>query len=171
MVLDCISYWLLLYNMIMHISCQFWLYINMPTYYAFEFFHNDVRENVLTAVIHNRFLDGTLDVKRRDEVMDEPNTSKSSRSWASDQILCSAARESSLGKGEDKNKADKFMHYLSEQIDNVVHALAGSGEFPRNIQYLKLVSKKLHPPKGSYLLKDLKIYCSPAISLSRLQLH
>ncbi|XP_052199143.1 arginyl-tRNA--protein transferase 2-like isoform X1 [Diospyros lotus] len=115
-----------------------------------------------------RFLDGTLDVKRR-EVMDEPNTSKSSRSCASDQITSSAARESSLGKGEDKNKADKFMHYLSEQIDNVVHALAGSGEFPRNIQLPKACVKKVAPSKRKLLIQrseDLLFSCNISFQIA-----
>ncbi|CAL5404627.1 unnamed protein product [Camellia sinensis] len=115
-------------------------------------FNNDVVQKVLTEVT-NRFLDGILDVKKRDEFTDEPNTSKGSCSCAPNEITSSAAKESLAGKNKEKNKAENFMHHLSNQIDNAVHAFVGSGEFPCDIQLPKATIKKVAPAKRKLLVE------------------
>ncbi|XP_057483579.1 arginyl-tRNA--protein transferase 2-like [Actinidia eriantha] len=104
------------------------------------------KEQLRVSKRMQRFLDGTLDVKTRDEVIDEPNTSKS-------QITSSEVRESLAGKNEEMNKAEQFMHYLSDKIDNAVLALIGSGNFPCDIQLPKASIKKVAPSKRKLLVE------------------
>ena len=82
----------------------------------------------------------------RDEVIDEPNTSKS-------QITSSSVRESLAGKNEERNKAEQFMHYLSDKIDNAVHAFTGNGNFPCDIQLPKASINKVAPSKRKLLVE------------------
>ncbi|CAL5407466.1 unnamed protein product [Camellia sinensis] len=105
------------------------------------------KEQLRVSKRMERFLDGILDVKKRDEFTDEPNTSKGSCSCAPNEITGSAAKESLAGKNKEKNKAENFMHHLSNQIDNAVHAFVGSGEFPCDIQLPKATIKKVAPAK------------------------
>ncbi|PSR75986.1 Arginyl-tRNA--protein like [Actinidia chinensis var. chinensis] len=100
-----------------------------------------------------RFLDCTLDVKMRDEIIDEPSTSKGPCSRAPNEITSSAVRESLTGKNEEKNKAEQFMHYLSDKIDNAVHAFVGSGNIPCDIQLPKASIKKVAPSKRKLLVE------------------
>lgn len=71
-------------------------------------------------------------MKKRDEFIDEPNTSEASCSGAPAEIAGSAARESLAGKNEEKN-----VHYLSDKINNAVQAFVGSENFPHDIQLPK----------------------------------
>ncbi|KAI8009042.1 Arginyl-tRNA--protein transferase 1 [Camellia lanceoleosa] len=111
------------------------------------------KEQLRVSKRMERFLDGTLDVKKRDEFTDEPNTSKGSCSCAPNEITSSAAKESLAGKNKEKNKAENFMHHLSNQIDNAVHAFVGSGEFPCDIQLPKATIKKVAPAKRKLLVE------------------
>ncbi|GFZ14995.1 arginine-tRNA protein transferase 1 [Actinidia rufa] len=104
------------------------------------------KEQLRVSKRMQRFLDGTLDVKMRDEVMDEPNTSKS-------QITSSEVRESLAGKNEEMNKTEQFMHYLSDKIDNAVHGFIGSGNFPCDIQLPKASINKVAPSKRKLLVE------------------
>lgn len=79
------------------------------------------KEQLRVSKRMERFLDGTLDVKKRDEFTDEPNTSKGSCSCAPNEITSSAAKESLA--------VESFLVIFN---------------------YQKLLSKKLHQPKGSY---------------------
>lgn len=92
-----------------------------------------------------------LDVKKMDEGIDEPNTSKASCSSIPNEIASSAARESLAGKIEEKKV--QFLHYLSDKIDDAVHAFLGSGNFPHDIQLPKASIKKVAPSKRKLLVK------------------
>ncbi|XP_057476086.1 arginyl-tRNA--protein transferase 2-like [Actinidia eriantha] len=107
------------------------------------------KEQLRVSKRMQRFLDGTLNVKMRDEVIDEPNTSKS-------QITSSEVRESLAGKNEEMNKAEQFMHYLSDKIDNAVHAFVGSDNIPCDIQLPKASIKKVAPSKRKLLVEGSK---------------
>ncbi|XAR71936.1 Arginyltransferase [Bertholletia excelsa] len=84
-----------------------------------------------------RFLDGTLDVKRNDGFIDESNISKLSCSCASNEIASSEATESLTAEGGVTNKAEQLMNDLSKQIDDAAYTLLGSGVLPSNIQLPK----------------------------------
>ncbi|KAF5931277.1 hypothetical protein HYC85_032150 [Camellia sinensis] len=88
------------------------------------------KEQLRVSKRMERFLDGILDVKKRDEFTDEPNTSKGSCSCAPNEITSSAAKESLA-----------------------VHAFVGSGEFPCDIQLPKATIKKVAPAKRKLLVE------------------
>lgn len=99
-----------------------------------------------------RFLDGTLDVQKTDELMVEANTSRGSCSIALEGCSSSTANESLGGKHGEKNKADQYTHHLSDQIDNAVRACAECGEFPSNIQFPKACVKTVSQAKRKVLV-------------------
>lgn len=83
-----------------------------------------------------RFLDGTLDVKRVD-AMEEPNTSNNSESLVHNNPSCSMSEESLSVSNKEVDEVEKSLHYLSNQIDNAVHMFTENGEFPSGIQLPK----------------------------------
>ncbi|KAL0452741.1 UNVERIFIED_CONTAM: Arginyl-tRNA--protein transferase 1 [Sesamum latifolium] len=93
-----------------------------------------------------RFLDGTLDVKKTDKSTDELNTSGGSCSTANNEDTSFAAMESSGVDCEGKDKADQLMRFLSDEIDNTVHLCIKSGEFSSD-QLPKASVKKVAPAK------------------------
>ncbi|XP_021295955.1 arginyl-tRNA--protein transferase 1-like isoform X2 [Herrania umbratica] len=94
-----------------------------------------------------RFLDGTLEVRKPSELTENPNTSKHIGSSVCHAISSLAANESfSCGKKEE-NKAEEFMHHLSDLIDKLVHTYVESGEFPSGIQLPKAAVKKVSHAK------------------------
>ncbi|XVF24103.1 hypothetical protein REPUB_Repub13aG0098500 [Reevesia pubescens] len=88
-----------------------------------------------------RFLDGTLEGRKPSELGDNPNTSKQTGSSVHHTVSSSAGDESCGNKGE--NKAEEFMHHLSDQIDKVLHTYIQNGEFPSGIQLPKAAVKKV----------------------------
>ncbi|KAG8390103.1 hypothetical protein BUALT_Bualt01G0048800 [Buddleja alternifolia] len=94
-----------------------------------------------------RFLDGTLDVKTSDKSIDELNTSGGSCSIAHNSETSSGAGESSVVDCGVKDKTDEFMHFLSDQIDNMVQVCIRSGEISSDIQLPKASVKKVVPAK------------------------
>ncbi|KAG5557958.1 hypothetical protein RHGRI_008016 [Rhododendron griersonianum] len=109
------------------------------------------KEQLRVSKRMQRFLDGTLNVKKRDEFIDEPNTSEASCSGAPAEIAGSAARESLAGKNEEKNV--EFLHYLSDKINNAVQAFVGSENFPHDIQLPKASVKEVAPSKRKLLVE------------------
>ncbi|KAI8031619.1 Arginyl-tRNA--protein transferase 1 [Camellia lanceoleosa] len=111
------------------------------------------KEQLRVSKRMQRFLCGTLDVKKRDKFRNEPNASQGSCGSAPNEIRSSAAKESLAGKNEEKNKAEQLMHYLSDQIDNAVQVFVGSGECPCDIQLPKASIKKVAPSKRKLLVE------------------
>ncbi|KAL0402898.1 UNVERIFIED_CONTAM: Arginyl-tRNA--protein transferase 1 [Sesamum radiatum] len=93
-----------------------------------------------------RFLDGTLDVKKTDKSTHDLNTSGGSCSTANNDDTSFAAMESSVVDCEGTNKADQLMRFLSDEIDNTVQLCIKSGEFSSN-QLPKASIKKVAPAK------------------------
>ncbi|KAJ4978140.1 hypothetical protein NE237_008920 [Protea cynaroides] len=89
-----------------------------------------------------RFLDGTLDVKRL-ILTEEQNTAKAPYSLAINEASSSMTQASSAGIYKENDKEEQYMHFLSNQIDDAVHACAVSGEFPSHIQLPKASVKKV----------------------------
>ncbi|CAH2040989.1 unnamed protein product [Thlaspi arvense] len=98
-----------------------------------------------------RYLDGTLDLKKKDEFMDEPNSSKGSCSRALTEMTSSAVMDLEVGKNEVTNKLDQFMHHCSKEIDNAVKALVQSGESYYNIELPKASIKHVASSKRKFL--------------------
>ncbi|XWS65861.1 hypothetical protein CRYUN_Cryun05aG0150200 [Craigia yunnanensis] len=94
-----------------------------------------------------RFLDGTLEVRKPTELADAPNTSKHTGSSVHHAVSSSAGNESFSCGNKGENKTEEFMHHLSDQIDKVVHAYIESGEFPSGIQLPKAAVKKVSHAK------------------------
>ncbi|XWS74816.1 hypothetical protein CRYUN_Cryun01aG0030200 [Craigia yunnanensis] len=94
-----------------------------------------------------RFLDGTLEVRKPIELTDSPNTSKHTDSSVHCTASSSAGNESFSCGNKGENKAEEFMHHLSDQTDKVVHTYIESGEFPSGIQLPKAVVKKVSHAK------------------------
>lgn len=133
----------------------FWSFSGLPTNFGTTFYNMKIPyyekfpvSTMLTAeLIFCRFLNGTLDVKKTDKLSEELNTSGESFSVEHNWDTNSAAIESSAVDCKDKDKADQFMHYLSDQIDNYVQLCMKSGEFPADIQLPKASIKKVAPAK------------------------
>uniref|UniRef100_A0A5B7ALQ1 Arginyl-tRNA--protein transferase n=1 Tax=Davidia involucrata TaxID=16924 RepID=A0A5B7ALQ1_DAVIN len=113
------------------------------------------KEQLRVSKRMQRFLDGTLDVKKPDEFIGRPGNSKGSSSCVHNEIKSSAANESLVCNHEGKNKAEQFIDYLSDQIDNAVHACIGSREFPSDIQLPKASVKKVAQAKRKLLVEGL----------------
>ncbi|KAF8397304.1 hypothetical protein HHK36_016217 [Tetracentron sinense] len=109
---------------------------------AGDFVHSKEQHRVSRRM--QRFLDGTLDAKKQDLSINAPAV-KGSSSSGSDEA-CSAA-ESYAGDFEEKNNEEQFVHCLSNQIDNAVHACARNGECPSDIQLPKASVKKVTETK------------------------
>ncbi|XVE99739.1 hypothetical protein REPUB_Repub03eG0226900 [Reevesia pubescens] len=94
-----------------------------------------------------RFLDGTLEVRKPIEHADNQNTSKHTGSCVHHTVSSSAGNESFSCGQKVENKAEEFMHHLSEQIDKVVHTYIESGEFSSGIQLPKAAVQKVSHAK------------------------
>lgn len=120
-----------------------------------------------------RFLDGTLDVKRVD-AMEEPNTSNNSESLVHNNPSCSMSEESLSVSNKEVDEVEKSLHYLSDQIDNAVHMFTENGEFPSGIQLpkasVRMVSqgkKKVLANGSEDLLYSSNIAFQVAASINR----
>ena len=100
-----------------------------------------------------RFLDGTLDIKKPVELIEEPNTSKDACNYADNEVLSLSTKESLSNNGEKKNEAEQITDDLSDQIDNVVRICMKSGEFPSDIQLPKASVKKVLQAKRKLLVE------------------
>jgi len=94
-----------------------------------------------------RFLDGTLDIKKTVEILEDPNTSKGTCSCAGKEVSGSSSNYAK------KNEAEIFLNYLSDQIDNVVQMCNENGEFPCDIQLPKASVKKVSQAKRKLLIE------------------
>ncbi|XVE69398.1 hypothetical protein DITRI_Ditri09bG0149300 [Diplodiscus trichospermus] len=116
-----------------------------------------------------RFLDGTLEVRKPNEFTDDPNTSEHIGSSVH-HTISSSAGDVSFSRGHKvEDKAEEFMHHLSDQIDKVVHAYIASGEFPSGIQFPKAAVKKVTPAKRKLSVEgsgDLLYSCNIAFQIA-----
>ncbi|KAL5801099.1 hypothetical protein ACOSQ3_032731 [Xanthoceras sorbifolium] len=109
-----------------------------------------------------RFLDGTLDVKKPMQFVGDPSTSKGACSCASNKVSSSAEKQLLPCYNDKKNKAEQILHYLSDQIDNAVNTCVETGEFPSGIQLPKASVKKVSQAKRKLLVEGIEnlIYTS-----------
>ncbi|KAK7305857.1 hypothetical protein VNO77_43769 [Canavalia gladiata] len=98
-----------------------------------------------------RFIDGTLDVKRVD-VLEDAYTSKKSESFVHHNFARPMSEESLAAVNEEEDEVEKSLHYLSDQIDNVIHFLAEKGEVPSGIQLPKASVRKVSQGKKKLLV-------------------
>ncbi|CAH9121435.1 unnamed protein product [Cuscuta epithymum] len=87
-----------------------------------------------------RFLEGKLN-KQVEESMGPANTSSTVVTNSSNEI--SISKECFPPYCDGKNHSDRYMHDLSEQIDNAVQTCAERGEIPLDIQLPKASVKKV----------------------------
>ncbi|GLT92978.1 hypothetical protein SLE2022_107870 [Rubroshorea leprosula] len=102
-----------------------------------------------------RFLEGTLDVKKPVQRIEDRATGSCVR-----QVSSSAADESLSHKNKGEKKTEEFMQHLSNQIDSAVHACIEGGEFPSGIQLPKALVKKVSHSKKKPLVKEDLVYTS-----------
>ncbi|KAE8717749.1 flocculation protein FLO11-like [Hibiscus syriacus] len=93
-----------------------------------------------------RILDGTLEVRKPMELADDQNASKHTSSSVKP-LVSSSGNESFSCGNKRENKAEEFMHHLSNQIDKVVLTCIESGEFPSGIQFPKAAVKMVSHAK------------------------
>nr|XP_043632835.1 arginyl-tRNA--protein transferase 2-like [Erigeron canadensis] len=91
-----------------------------------------------------RFLDGSLNAKKSDEVDEKPTDSTL---ISNSDTLNSLHSKFMVDCGSQMNSPDQVMHYLSDQIDSVVLACIESGELPSDIQFTKASVKSVAPAK------------------------
>ncbi|XP_056169207.1 arginyl-tRNA--protein transferase 2 isoform X2 [Syzygium oleosum] len=103
-----------------------------------------------------RFLDGTRDTEAKYELLEDLSTSKVACDCECHGRSSSATAEPSVGKEEDKNEPEQFMHYLSDAIDKAVHTCVESETFPANVQLPKASVKGVSPTKKKKLIKGLE---------------
>ncbi|KAM4093792.1 hypothetical protein ACB094_06G145800 [Castanea mollissima] len=119
---------------------------------AADFVHS--KEQLRVSRRLQRFLDGTLDIKKPVELMKDPNTSKDSCNSADNEVLKLSTEESLSNNGEKKSEAEQILHSLSNQIDNVVQTCVKSGVFPLDIQLPKASVKKVLQAKRKLLVEE-----------------
>ncbi|XP_059459266.1 arginyl-tRNA--protein transferase 2-like [Corylus avellana] len=98
-----------------------------------------------------RFLDGTLDIKKPVELMED--TSKDTCSCAGNEVSSLSTKESLSSNNGKKNEADQFLNYLSDQIDNAVFIFKESWKFLCDIQLPKASVKKVSKDKRKLLVE------------------
>lgn len=93
-----------------------------------------------------RFLDGTLDIKKGDVSEDQKTSTKSEN-------FSRPMSEESLAAGNrEDDEVEKSLHNLSNQIDNVIHMLIEKGELPSGIQLPKASVKRVSQGKRKLLV-------------------
>ncbi|KAM7270745.1 hypothetical protein ACFE04_029959 [Oxalis oulophora] len=113
-----------------------------------------------------RFLEGTLDVKKPSDLVDDEDSQ--GRCSRASQEVAASAEESSTVSEENKNE-EQIIHYLSKQIDNAVLACVESNTFPSGIELPKASVKKVTGAKRKLQVKeseDLKYSSNIAFQIS-----
>ncbi|XP_059458066.1 arginyl-tRNA--protein transferase 2-like [Corylus avellana] len=118
---------------------------------AADFIHS--KEQLRVSRRMQRFLDGTLDIKKTVELIEDPNTSKGTCSSAGNEVSSSSTKESLSSNYTKKNEAGQILNYLSDQIDNVVHMCKESGKYPYDILLPKASVKKVSQAKRKLLVE------------------
>ncbi|KAL8051315.1 hypothetical protein ABFX02_06G139900 [Erythranthe guttata] len=114
------------------------------------------KEQIRVSKRMQRFVDGTLDVKKTDKLNDSGES-------------CNIATESQVVDGGGKDETDQFMHFLSEQINKSVQVCMKSGEFPSDIQLPKASIKRVVPAKRNLQAEnseELIFSCNIAFQIS-----
>ncbi|KAJ6772637.1 ARGINYL-TRNA--PROTEIN TRANSFERASE 2 [Salix koriyanagi] len=96
-----------------------------------------------------RFVDGTLDVKKSVETRKDPGVSASACGEASS----SGTKKSLSNKNKEKTVGDHITYYLSEQVDNMIRTWSESGQFPCSVQLPKASVKKVSQAKRKLLVE------------------
>ncbi|XP_031373291.1 arginyl-tRNA--protein transferase 2 isoform X2 [Punica granatum] len=116
-----------------------------------------------------RFLDGTLEVKKQAELSPLPSTSNVSSSSAHEASSSRDAKPLSNNK-DDNDNVGEFVQYLSDEIDKVVKRCTQSGEFPSNIEFPTPSVREVSQAKKRKLVKgseeDLLYTCNIAFQLA-----
>ncbi|KAJ6720561.1 ARGINYL-TRNA--PROTEIN TRANSFERASE 2 [Salix viminalis] len=96
-----------------------------------------------------RFVDGTLDVKKSVETRKDPGVSASACGEASSSVT----KKSLSNKNKEKTVGDHITYYLSEQVDNMIRTWSESGQFPCSVQLPKASVKKVSQAKRKLLVE------------------
>ncbi|KVI09921.1 arginyl-tRNA--protein transferase 2-like [Cynara cardunculus var. scolymus] len=102
------------------------------------------KEQVRVSKRMQRFLDGSLNVKKPDE---QNETSRDSNGLSKKDTVSSVQGDVMVDNGAQMNNLEQVTYYLSKQIDSVVLACTDSGEFPSDVQFSKSSVKSVAPAK------------------------
>ncbi|GAB4831936.1 hypothetical protein Ancab_005951 [Ancistrocladus abbreviatus] len=95
----------------------------------------------------HRYLDGTLDARKHEELVHKPGSSQGSTNAK----LTSSETNSLAFNGEEKNKEEEFVNYLHEQINNAVQSCIKNGDLPCGVQLPRDFIKKVSQIKRKRL--------------------
>ncbi|XP_071734410.1 arginyl-tRNA--protein transferase 1-like [Rutidosis leptorrhynchoides] len=96
------------------------------------------KEQVRVSKRMQRFLEGSLNVKKSDEQNETSNNTNR---------LSNSNTVDSVQTGPQTNSIDKAMQYLSDEIDSAVLECTQKGELPNDIQFPKASVKRVAPTK------------------------
>ncbi|XP_065871405.1 arginyl-tRNA--protein transferase 2-like [Euphorbia lathyris] len=99
-----------------------------------------------------RFLDGTLDVKKTIDVIEDHNA-KDTCSCACHDVSSSGTKETFSSKGEEKNRAIDNSKNLADQVDSAIRTCAESGKLPCNVELPKASVKPVSQAKRKLLVE------------------
>ncbi|KAL3523964.1 hypothetical protein ACH5RR_016798 [Cinchona calisaya] len=101
-----------------------------------------------------RFLDGTLDIKKTEKLINEQATTGGSCSYSQNVSASSMAKESlSDDYEEDKNQVEQLIHRVSNQIDTAVQECVKSGVLSCDFPLPKASVRIVAPPKRKLLVE------------------
>ncbi|GER54461.1 arginyl-tRNA--protein transferase 1 [Striga asiatica] len=106
------------------------------------------KEQIRVSKRMKRFLNGQLDAKETDKIMDEPHTSREHTSI---------------------EKTDEIMHFLSHNLDATVQQYIKGGKFSSDIQLPKASIKRVSPAKrklGAEKSEELLFSCNIAFQIA-----
>ena len=89
---------------------------------------------------------------KKTHVLEDPNASKKSKGAVHHEYLSTASEKSMSARNNDQNEDEKVLHYLSDQINNVVHIFTEKEQFPSGIQLPEASVKKVSQVKRKLLV-------------------
>ncbi|XP_073293113.1 arginyl-tRNA--protein transferase 1-like isoform X2 [Primulina huaijiensis] len=127
------------------------------------------KEQMRVSKRMQRFLDGKLEVKNSTELIKETEASRGSCCSVHISNKSSDATDSMEVDCEGKEKARKFVHSLSNEIDHAIKLCMESGELSSNFQLPKAAVKRVAPAKKKLqagMLEDLIFSCNISFQIA-----
>ncbi|XP_073042443.1 arginyl-tRNA--protein transferase 2-like isoform X1 [Primulina eburnea] len=127
------------------------------------------KEQMRVSKRMQRFLDGKLEVKNSTELIKETEASRGSCCSVNISNKSSDATDSMEVDCEGKEKAHKFIHSLSNEIDHAIKLCMESGELSSDFQLPKAAVKRVAPAKKKLqadMLEDLIFSCNISFQIA-----
>ncbi|XP_075500053.1 LOW QUALITY PROTEIN: arginyl-tRNA--protein transferase 1-like [Primulina tabacum] len=127
------------------------------------------KEQMRVSKRMQRFLDGKLEMKNSTELIKETEASRGSCCSVHISNKSSDATDSMEVDSEGKEKARKFVHSLSNEIDHAIKLCMESGELSSDFQLPKAAVKRVAPAKKKLqadMLEDLIFSCNISFQIA-----